>query len=132
MTHQDRKDPPLNPEGSSPQESMESLAERQERKAKESANLDQALQETFPSSDPVSPFIPAKAPADPETSSSAPKAECQHAGCTCEVGATDYWCSEACMNAQQGYAANPEHVCACGHTSCESTRHEHDSQAAAA
>jgi len=34
--------------------------QRKQRKKKESANLDQALEETFPASDPVSPFIPAK------------------------------------------------------------------------
>ena len=36
----------------------------QERKEKESAAQDEALEETFPASDPVSPFIPAKLPTD--------------------------------------------------------------------
>jgi hypothetical protein len=36
--------------------------EKKERKAHESENQDQALEETFPASDPVSPFVPAKAP----------------------------------------------------------------------
>lgn len=34
----------------------------QERKQHESENQDEALEETFPASDPVSPFIPAKTP----------------------------------------------------------------------
>jgi len=58
MSHHDRKDthhqhdqPPTGPE--QPQE-------RADRKAHESDNQDQALDETFPASDPVSPFIPAK------------------------------------------------------------------------
>lgn len=33
-----------------------------ERKQHESENQDEALEETFPASDPVSPFIPAKTP----------------------------------------------------------------------
>ncbi|MBJ6984777.1 hypothetical protein [Luteimonas sp. MC1750] len=40
----------------------ESPGERRERKQKESENQDEALEETFPASDPVSPFVPAKAP----------------------------------------------------------------------
>jgi hypothetical protein len=35
---------------------------RRQRKNKESDNQDAALEETFPASDPVSPFIPAKMP----------------------------------------------------------------------
>ncbi|MDH7452714.1 hypothetical protein QF205_06405 [Luteimonas composti] len=53
----DRKDPPK----SQPPE-QESPAERRERKERESENQDEALEETFPASDPVSPFIPAKRP----------------------------------------------------------------------
>lgn len=55
----DRKDPPA------PDENLdcdESPVKRRERKEHESENQDQALKETFPASDPVSPFIPAKAP----------------------------------------------------------------------
>lgn len=54
----DRKDPksPHTP-------ARETPAGKRERKAKESENLDAALEETFPASDPVSPFIPAKPPA---------------------------------------------------------------------
>jgi hypothetical protein len=42
----------------------ESPAERRERKGHESDNPDEALEETFPASDPVSPFVPAKPPAE--------------------------------------------------------------------
>ncbi|HJT99328.1 MAG TPA: hypothetical protein VJ696_13505 [Rhodanobacteraceae bacterium] len=53
----DRKDPkPAPPAAETPHE-------KRRRKDKESRNLDDALEETFPASDPVSPFIPAKAPA---------------------------------------------------------------------
>ncbi|HZP66509.1 MAG TPA: hypothetical protein VFB32_09370 [Rudaea sp.] len=52
----DRKDPP---EHKGPLQA-ESAEERARRKRKESANIDKALEETFPASDPVSPFIPAK------------------------------------------------------------------------
>lgn len=38
----------------------ETPAEKTERKEKASDNQDHALEETFPASDPVSPFIPAK------------------------------------------------------------------------
>jgi hypothetical protein len=40
----------------------ETPAQRQRRKNCESDNLDEAVEETFPASDPVSPFVPAKAP----------------------------------------------------------------------
>jgi len=40
----------------------ETDAEKKARKDKASENQDQALEETFPASDPVSPFVPAKAP----------------------------------------------------------------------
>lgn len=53
----DRKDPPK-----SPPDRDESPAERTVRKDRESENQDEALEETFPASDPVSPFIPAKRP----------------------------------------------------------------------
>lgn len=42
----------------------ESPGERQQRKGHESDNQDEALEETFPASDPVSPFVPAKPPED--------------------------------------------------------------------
>lgn len=53
---------PQSPSSTAP----ESDDERRQRKAHESDNHDQALEETFPASDPVSPFIPARAPADPD------------------------------------------------------------------
>ena len=40
----------------------ETRTERRDRKQHESDNLDEALEETFPSSDPISPFVPAKGP----------------------------------------------------------------------
>jgi hypothetical protein len=40
----------------------ETPTEKKERKDHASDNQDQALEETFPASDPVSPFVPAKAP----------------------------------------------------------------------
>jgi hypothetical protein len=59
MSNKDRKD--INCPDDGPHVS-ESEGERSERKAKESENQDEALEETFPASDPVSPFIPAKPP----------------------------------------------------------------------
>lgn len=55
--HTDRKDPGLHKvrQGETPDE-------RRRRKASESDNLDEAVDETFPASDPVSPFVPARAP----------------------------------------------------------------------
>ncbi len=54
----DQKDPAPAPERDRP----ESPSERRERKQHENENQDEALEETFPASDPVSPFIPAKKP----------------------------------------------------------------------
>lgn len=54
----DRKDGPA--PGSGGSAAAETPAERAERKLCESTNLDEALEETFPASDPVSPFIPAR------------------------------------------------------------------------
>lgn len=59
LTMRDRKDTPARDETV---ECEESPAKRRERKEHESDNHDQALEETFPASDPVSPFVPAKAP----------------------------------------------------------------------
>lgn len=58
MAQQDRKDPPID-KGRLRRETED---ERRERKRHESDNQDEALEETFPASDPVSPFVPAKAP----------------------------------------------------------------------
>jgi len=61
--NQDRKDPPfeIDPE-QAPGCAPESAEQRARRKRHESDNQDESLQETFPASDPVSPFIPSKAP----------------------------------------------------------------------
>jgi len=53
----DRKDPPPPDEPPARDETPE---ERQRRKQIESENQDEALEETFPASDPVSPFIAAR------------------------------------------------------------------------
>lgn len=55
---QDRKDPSIDGDA----KLHETPREKQKRKEHESENQDEALEETFPASDPVSPFIPAKAP----------------------------------------------------------------------
>jgi len=57
--NRDRKDPP-NPDAD--RQSPESPRERQQRKQHEESNQDEALEETFPASDPTSPFVPAKRP----------------------------------------------------------------------
>lgn len=61
MSEHDRKDP--RPPGQPKPCSPETIAERAKRKRHESDNQDEALEETFPASDPVSPFVPAKPPA---------------------------------------------------------------------
>jgi hypothetical protein len=74
-----------------------------------------ALQETFPTSDPVSPFVPAV------RSSDEPKPDhgnrCAHPACTCTVSAPEVWCSDACRDQQQGYS-DAHATCACGHAIC--------------
>lgn len=57
--NRDRKDIPDHPHGTPPDETP---AQRKERKDKENGNQDEALEETFPASDPTSPFVPAKVP----------------------------------------------------------------------
>jgi hypothetical protein len=57
MPQRDRKDPP-SPGPVAP----EKPHERAHRKRHESENLDDALEQTFPASDPVSPFVPARVP----------------------------------------------------------------------
>lgn len=59
MTH-DRQDV-KHPDHSQPGR-KETEAEKKDRKEHASDNQDKALEETFPASDPVSPFVPAKAP----------------------------------------------------------------------
>lgn len=58
-TPRDRKDVP--PPGSRPA-TPENEEQRRQRKDHESENQDEALDETFPASDPTSPFVPAKEP----------------------------------------------------------------------
>ena len=62
MSSHDRKDV-KHPDSTKPQR-PETPAEREGRKAHESELTDEAVEETFPASDPVSPFIPAKTPED--------------------------------------------------------------------
>jgi len=57
--HRDRKDPPPRDDS---ERTPETPGHRRQRKQHESENQDEALEETFPASDPVSPFIPAKPP----------------------------------------------------------------------
>jgi hypothetical protein len=61
MSSHDRKDLE-HPDSKENATGTETPQARQERKNKESKNQDEALKETFPASDPVSPFIPAKVP----------------------------------------------------------------------
>ena len=128
MIPQDRKDPPLSPNPA--QSPEEKPAERAMRKAKESENLDQALEETFPSSDPVSPFVPAKPPQD-ASAEPVRASKCKHDGCTCDAQKGELWCSQACRDAQQGYLEEAENACPCGHSQCTTT-HTRDSQSVAA
>jgi len=58
MQQRDRKDPP--PPGQAP--TPETPRQREQRKQHENRNQDEALEETFPASDPVSPFVPARVP----------------------------------------------------------------------
>lgn len=51
-----------NPPSQPPADKDESPLQRHLRKARANQNQDEALEETFPASDPVSPFIPAKRP----------------------------------------------------------------------
>ena len=55
----DRKDPPDVDEH---RQSEETPEQRARRKQHASDNQDEALEETFPASDPVSPFVPARSP----------------------------------------------------------------------
>ena len=51
-----------NPPCPTPTDEDESPMDLHLRKARANQNQDEALEETFPASDPVSPFIPAKRP----------------------------------------------------------------------
>lgn len=61
MASHDRKDSE-HPDCKNVATEPETPATRERRKKKESENQDEALEETFPASDPVSPFIPSKPP----------------------------------------------------------------------
>ena len=65
----DRKDPPLDPDAPAP---AENASERAQRKVHESLLLDEAIDESFPASDPVSPFVPAKGSVAPDADSAQP------------------------------------------------------------
>lgn len=62
--YQDRKDPPLDDDAGDAlvPGQPESAEQRARRKRHESENQDESLKETFPASDPVSPFIPSRVP----------------------------------------------------------------------
>jgi|GEM_PF-1614221 len=108
----DRKDPP---DPTTPPPAAETPHEREARKAHESHALDEALKETFPTSDPVSPFVPAvrtQRESAPDEASC-----CAHPGCTCQVTPPQRWCSDACRDQRQGYA-QASATCTCGHASC--------------
>jgi hypothetical protein len=122
MSSRDRKDPP-HPSDEKRQEVDESTRERAARKAKESDALDEALQETFPTSDPVSPFVPA-VPSEP---AGVERRTCSHAGCGCQVDVDEKWCSEQCRSHGQS-AAHAGGACDCGHAGCN----RHGTRAAAA
>jgi hypothetical protein len=115
MSVRDRKDLPHPAEsGAAPLE--ENDAERAARKERESRALDEALQETFPTSDPISPFVPAVPLADTPAAEEA--RSCAHAGCGCRVEPPRQWCSDACRDQQQGYAPSGA-ACACAHPACQ-------------
>lgn len=57
--NRDQKDPPKGSPGGS---SQDRGSEQKQRKAHLDENQDEALEETFPASDPTSPFVPAKRP----------------------------------------------------------------------
>src|SRR3546814_1694703 len=61
--HRDRKDLPAEDDRNRPPETPE---HRKHRKQHESDNQDEALDETFPASDPISPFVPATTPRSEE------------------------------------------------------------------
>jgi hypothetical protein len=60
MAAHDRKD--IDPDPDSAKCAPETPEEAARRKRRADRNVDEALDETFPASDPVSPFIPAKPP----------------------------------------------------------------------
>lgn len=118
MNSRDRKDTP-HPDDAKREEASESTRERASRKAKESAALDEALQETFPTSDPVSPFVPAVA----SESGTGTRTTCAHAGCNCGVATGEEWCSEHCRAASHsGTGTRAQTPCGCGHAGCSGSQ----------
>jgi len=61
MSPRDRKDS-AHPRDDAAGTGVETAAEKARRKRHESDNLDEALEESSDCSDPISPFVPAKAP----------------------------------------------------------------------
>jgi hypothetical protein len=116
MPERDRKDLP-HPGETAAAPAEESAEARAARKARESRALDEALEETFPTSDPISPFVPAVAPSDPRPAGDSNR--CAHAECPCQVEPPQQWCSDACRDQQQGYSVSGA-ACACGHPACRS------------
>jgi hypothetical protein len=112
MTSKDRKDTP-HADDRHQHKADETPGERASRKAKESEALDEALEETFPTSDPVSPFVPA-VPTEVESGKGKP---CAHAQCGCRVAADRQWCSETCRAASAD-TARASARCDCGHAGC--------------
>ncbi len=121
MTTRDRKDVPQ-PNEAARLPQPETHTDRVERKKKESDALDKALEETFPTSDPISPFVPA-IPSEPATAQAvaARSVKCAHAGCTCSVTPPELWCCESCRSSQQGYMDARSGQCPCEHAGCEHT-----------
>jgi hypothetical protein len=117
MPNRDRKD--LSHDGHAPPPHDETPQERADRKRKESDALDEALQETFPTSDPVSPFVPAiRTTGERHDENQAAERRCAHERCDCRVEPPQQWCSEACREAQQGFVEAGGATCACGHADC--------------
>ncbi len=113
----DRKDVPWPGEAvSSP--SQESAEDRAQRKKLESDRLDEALSETFPTSDPVSPFVPTIRPTSQDGTLDPARVPCASAGCSCSVTPPEKWCSPVCTDVQQGYVERATSGCACGHGGC--------------
>lgn len=119
MSARDRKDLE-HPDSAAVKPAQESAREREARKAHESHALDEALEETFPTSDPISPFVPAVRASNEQAADDA--SQCAHVACTCTVQPPQRWCSDACRDQQQGYL-RPGATCACGHATCAHSEH---------
>ena len=94
MPNRDRKDLPH--DGHAPPPHDETPQERAERKSRESDSLDEALEETFPTSDPVSPFVPAiRTTGEQHDEDKAAGRRCAHERCDCSVEPLTRWASPA-------------------------------------